>query len=251
MTKNLRQSIDFYDSEAEVYDQRRWSTTAGSYMDKMQKAKTLSLIGDCSGKKALDIATGTGRFALELARNGAFVTTLDSSRKMLDIVRRKFEKEGLLDKLTTIHGTAIDLPFSSENFDICVCINALNHIPEHKTVLREIGRVLVPNGISVTNYTNWLSCYMPIGIWVNLRRKSLTRDVYTKWFSPFEIIKLNELNGLIIRQILGAVQFPSKITNKALLCLFKALNQIPCFSLLKWVAPQIFVKSQKTYKCSW
>lgn len=245
MSDNLRQSVDFYEVEAETYDQRRWSTPAGSYIDKTQKERTLSLIGDCRGKKVLDIATGTGRFALEIARNGASVTALDSSRRMLDIVRGKFEKEGLSDKLTTIHGSAAGLPFPDEEFDVCVCINAMNHIPEYKMVLREIRRVLRTGGISVTNYTSWLSYYMPVGLWINLRKKALRRNVYTKWFSPFEIIRLNKANGLVVNRMLGAVQFPTRTRNKMLLGIFKLLNRISRSSVLKWLAPQVFVKCQK------
>jgi ubiquinone/menaquinone biosynthesis C-methylase UbiE len=240
-----KQSISFYDEEAASYDQRRWSTLAGSYIDSVQRSIVASLAGHYEGKNVIDLATGTGRFALDAARSAALVTVVDSSEKMLEIVRAKFQNEKLENRLVTHHGSATDLPFGDATFDVCTCINAMNHIPRPRDVLIQIHRVLKPNGISVTNYNNWLSYYLPLGLWVNLTKKSITRPVYTKWFSPLEIRRLHSEIGLRIDAINGSVQFPTKTSNPVLLSALKLLDRWSRTGLLKYASTLLFCRSRK------
>lgn len=245
MTDSTEQSINFYNTEAADYDERRWNTEAGKYIDAVQKKILIEMVGDCEGLKVLDIAAGTGRFSLELAKRGAYVTVLDSSENMLAIIQKKFEKEGLIDKLSVHKGLATDLPFEDGEFDICTCINAMNHIPDFDNVLSEIGRVLKYDGVSVTNYTNWVSYYLPFGVWANIKQKSVTRDVYTKWFSLVEIKAAHKVAELNVNGVTGAVQFPTKTKMGIMLMLFKMLDKVSRYGLLKNFAPMLFVKSIK------
>jgi SAM-dependent methyltransferase len=62
------------------------------------------------------------------------------------------------------------MPFADQSFDLIVCLGVLHHIPNVSTVLREIERVLRPNG--------WLLLREPIvsmGDW-SQRRRGLTRN---------------------------------------------------------------------------
>lgn len=51
-------------------------------------------------------------------------------------------------------GTAAALPFPSEVFDVCVCMDTLEHIPEtlHEAIAREIVRVLKSDGMAVLTF---------------------------------------------------------------------------------------------------
>ena len=240
---NEQNSIDFYDSHAENYDLSRWNTVAGEYNNQTQKKIVLEFADIKGGERTLDIATGTGRFALELAKCGCEVAVTDSSRKMLEITKGKFKTAEHIDKLTIAQGVATKLPFEDETFDICICINALNHIDGYSIVLAEINRVLKLGGVSITSYTNWFSLYFPIGLWVNLRAKALTRDVYTKWFSPMEIRKLHNDNNLEIVGVQGSLHIPTKIKFKLLFNVLKKIDQLlrrrPC----RCLAPQLFYKA--------
>ncbi len=246
MSSSSKQSIDFYESEAERYDEIRWNSKGGIHNHNIQKKIVLNFVDNWEGKRVLDIATGTGRFALEFAKRGAIVSVVDSSDSMLAITKRKFEEEGLKDKLSIHHGLASKLNFEKNEFDVCVCINALNHIPEYEDVLKEIYRVLKPDGISITNYTNWFSYYLPFGIMINLKKKSIVRDVYTKWFSVKEIFNLNNRYQLKVQKIHGAVHIPGKVNNNILISMLKFLDKISRSGPLKYVSTQIFVKSIKT-----
>lgn len=245
MANRERQSIDFYETEANVYDERRWNTEAGRYNDKIQKEIVVELVGDCEGKKVLDIATGTGRFALELAQCGADTTALDSSKSMLEATHQKFEVAKLMGKLSTRQGLATKLPVDDSSLDICICINAMNHIEDYLKVLAEIHRVLKPGGISVTSYTNWLSPYLPFGLWVNLKKKSVTRNVYTKWFNPIEVASLHKACNLNLEAILGELHFPIGGSNKGLLLFLKAFDRVLRKPPFAYFASQLFVKAHK------
>lgn len=67
------------------------------------------LEGRPKDKPVLEVAAGTGRFSLMLARPGYTVTAVDSSPEMLKQLRETAEIEGLA--ITCVLGDAFHLPF--------------------------------------------------------------------------------------------------------------------------------------------
>lgn len=98
----------------------------------------------------LDVATGTGRVPLIMARNAHFeghVVGLDLSRKMLDVAQQKIDESYFEDFITLVHENAQDMPFIDGAFDVVTCLEALEFMPDPKKTLKEIIRVLRPGGI--------------------------------------------------------------------------------------------------------
>ncbi len=96
-------------------------------------------------RSALDVAAGTGRFALRWARLGAEVVAVDQSTEMLAIAQEKAQAEGLpltfvQQPLETI------LPFPAGRFDLVSCGLALCHVADLAGAVREMGRVLRAGG---------------------------------------------------------------------------------------------------------
>lgn len=243
---NVNQNaIQFYEEEALVYDDRRWNTLSGRYNDKVQKEIVLELVGNCKDKLALDIATGTGRFALELALNGAKIIAVDSSKGMLQVTNNQFKKAKLRKMLEIKKGVATKLPVATKSIDICICINAMNHIEKYLNALYEIKRVLKPGGFAVISYTNWISPYFPFGVWVNIRKKSIFKNVYTKWFNSIEIFSLYKTSDLVIEDVRGELHFPTWGNNKGLLFFLKAFDRMLRNPPLGYFASQLFVKAYK------
>lgn len=102
------------------------------------------------GAKVLDIGCGTGASLVELCQTGAEVTGIDTFEEAEGIDRRiaeaRLKEKGLVAEIVT--GTASDLPFGNESFELAVTIGMLEHIsPTVRSVmLREMFRVIKPGG---------------------------------------------------------------------------------------------------------
>lgn len=100
-----------------------------------------------SGEVVLDVATGTGDLAIELAGrvgpNGR-VIGIDFSEPMLDLARQKIK--GLALPLTFQEGDALHLPFDSESFDAISCGFGLRNFDDRQRGLEEMVRVARPGG---------------------------------------------------------------------------------------------------------
>ncbi len=92
---------------------------------------------------ALDVACGTGVVARLAAKAGAKVTGLDLNPGML-AVAREVPSEGA--PIHWIEGSALDLPFPSESFDVILCQLGLQFFPDQGRALREMHRVLRSTG---------------------------------------------------------------------------------------------------------
>jgi ubiquinone/menaquinone biosynthesis C-methylase UbiE len=99
------------------------------------------------GERALDVACGTGivaRTAADRMRGGA-VVGLDLNPTMLAIARRDGD-EHRGTKLDWIEGSALDLPFPAQAFDLVACQLGLQFFPDRARALSEMARVTVPGG---------------------------------------------------------------------------------------------------------
>jgi SAM-dependent methyltransferase len=101
-----------------------------------------------SGEKVLDAGCGEGRHCFGALERGAHVVGLDldlaSLRASAGNLRQRAAECGRLGAL--IHGNAFRLPFSDGAFDKVICSEVLEHIPDYRSVLKEIKRVLKPGG---------------------------------------------------------------------------------------------------------
>ena len=97
----------------------------------------------------LDIGTGTGIVALEVARSlseGGKVVGIDLSDGMLATARAKAEKEGLAEQAEFLKMDAEALQFEDNAFDNVLSLYALRHFPNPEKAVAEMHRVLKPGG---------------------------------------------------------------------------------------------------------
>jgi ubiquinone/menaquinone biosynthesis C-methylase UbiE len=97
------------------------------------------------GSHVLEIAPGPGYFAVELARLGDYnVTGLDISHTFVEIARRNAaDAQANVDFR---QGNASSMPFEDDEFDFLICRAAFKNFAEPVAALREMHRVLKPNG---------------------------------------------------------------------------------------------------------
>lgn len=92
------------------------------------------------GRRVLDLACGSGRYARLLAEAGAAsVLAFDRSRQMLRQVAGAMPVQGSMTKL----------PFAGCTFDAVICGMAVGHALDLEAWMSEVARVLGPRGVLV------------------------------------------------------------------------------------------------------
>ncbi|MCM1110926.1 MAG: ubiquinone/menaquinone biosynthesis methyltransferase, partial [Clostridium sp.] len=100
-------------------------------------------------RRILDVATGTGDLAIELARkiSGTTVTGIDLSEGMLSIGRRKVDEAGLSGRIDFVAGDCLALPFDDCSFDTVTVAYGVRNFEHLDRGYREMLRVLRPGGM--------------------------------------------------------------------------------------------------------
>ena len=98
-------------------------------------------------KTILDIATGTADMAIMTYRqlNPEKITGIDISEQMLEVGKKKVEKEGLSGKIELQKGDAETIKFSDNTFDAGMVAFGIRNFENLEKGLSEIRRVLKPN----------------------------------------------------------------------------------------------------------
>ena len=112
---------------------KKYQETVSLLEDREPSEKLIKIIKQVKGKKALDVASGTGRNSLYLAKNGFDVEALDISQVALDVLNKKGYKN--------ISCKFVDLDeYKIENsYDLIVMTNFLNReiIPKLINALKD------------------------------------------------------------------------------------------------------------------
>ena len=99
-----------------------------------------------AGASVLDVCTGTGLVASEIARkNGCRVVGVDLSQRMIEKAHR-MAKSPDAPPVDLIIGRAESLPFADHSFDAVVFTFLLRYVDDASSTLRELARVLRPGG---------------------------------------------------------------------------------------------------------
>lgn len=96
------------------------------------------------GAQVLEIAPGPGFLAIELARLGLSVTGLDISRSFVRIAASGAARAGVTARFR--QGDAAHMPFEAGRFDVVVCRAAFKNFGDPLGALKEMRRVLKPDG---------------------------------------------------------------------------------------------------------
>ncbi|GAC1554081.1 MAG: hypothetical protein NVS2B2_07030 [Ktedonobacteraceae bacterium] len=99
-----------------------------------------------SEQQALDVATGGGHTALAVAPHVAHITVSDLTPRMLEQARIYLSSQGITNADFEV-ADAEQLPFADASFDRVTCRIAPHHFPNIAQAVREIARVLRPQGV--------------------------------------------------------------------------------------------------------
>ena len=131
---------DYYD---EMNDIMSMGMVQGWHRFMMKKA------GNISGKRCLDVGTGTGEIAFHVARTagaGSTVVGVDITPKMLELAERKEKEMDLPVKIDWRVGDALNLEFEEGSFDLVTSGYMLRNVTDILQAVSEMHRVLAPGG---------------------------------------------------------------------------------------------------------
>jgi demethylmenaquinone methyltransferase/2-methoxy-6-polyprenyl-1,4-benzoquinol methylase len=135
-----------FDRIAGFYDRMNAVMSAG--LDRSWRRRAAELAALEPGDRALDVATGTGDLALELARAvnpGGEVVGVDFSERMLELARAKAQAQAVA-QVRFETANALSLPFPDDSFDAATVGFGARNFSELERGLREMARVVRPGG---------------------------------------------------------------------------------------------------------
>ena len=135
-----------FDRIAPTYDKLNHLMSLG--IDRRWRRAAVDALGQYKPKEILDIATGTGDFALLLAKRimPQHIVGADISEGMMAIGREKVEKEGLQHTISFRHEDCMQLTFPDGSFDAVTSAYGVRNFQDLDKGLREMRRVLRPGG---------------------------------------------------------------------------------------------------------
>ncbi len=113
------------------------------YRDHIATPAFLNMLPSVAGLVGLDVGCGEGHNTRLIAEKGAVVTGIDISEKFISYAK---ERESGCKNLMFIAADAYHIPFNAGYFDFCISTQAFMDFPDQHKALREIYRVLKPEG---------------------------------------------------------------------------------------------------------
>lgn len=139
--RDVRRSDEQYTPIASAY------VTSAIHAQGQDLPRMVELTGLQPGARLLDIGTGTGHTALAFAAGGVEVVGLDMTRAMLEQARGLAAERGA--EFSAVQSYAERLPFADGSFDAVACRYCAHHFDDNPQAIREMGRVLRPDGVLV------------------------------------------------------------------------------------------------------
>lgn len=141
-----RQVEQMFDSIAHSYDFLNHVLSLG--IDRSWRRTAIDSLRPFAPKRLLDVATGTGDFALLAMRrlNLDGILGVDLSEGMLRVGREKVEQQGLSDRITLHKADCMQLDIPDNSFDAVTVAYGVRNFEDLDRGLQEMRRVLRPGG---------------------------------------------------------------------------------------------------------
>ncbi len=148
-----KQVEQMFDNISGNYDDLNRVISFGT--DVKWRKKVIALVSAQNPKSILDIATGTGDLAIQMAPIKAErIVGLDLSEGMLKVGRKKIAAKNLDNRIEMIQGDSEALPFDDDAFNAITVAFGVRNFENLEKGLAEIYRVLKPGGIFVVLETS-------------------------------------------------------------------------------------------------
>lgn len=198
---------EMFDTIAPRYDLLNRMLSLG--IDRKWRIFAVSRIKTSAGGRVLDIATGTGDIALEIARQtgeDVTITGADISREMLEIGRQKVAASPYSRRIDFEIAPCEELPFVDGTFDSTTIAFGIRNVVDRPKGLSEMHRILKPGGRAVI-----LEFSMP------------SSPLFEKLYRFYFLTVLPKIGGLFSKQSAyqylpdSVLEFPSRDEFKAMM----------------------------------
>ena len=147
---------DSYDSISKKYGEKVENDERAPYNAYYERPAMLSLLPPVDGRRVLDAGCGTGKLAEMMAQQGAIVTAFDYNPEFVAWTRQRLGERG------TVLQADLSQPLSfisDGSFDLVTASLVMHYLKDWVPALREIHRVLAPDGVLV------FSTHHPLMVW--------------------------------------------------------------------------------------
>ena len=126
------------------YSQRFWVEAPHPFITRERLREALQ---PQAGETILEIGPGTGYYSLEIASaiEPGTLHVFDLQQEMLDHTMRRARERGIAN-IEPRQGDARELPYEDASFDAAYLVTVLGEIPDQERALKELRRVIKPDG---------------------------------------------------------------------------------------------------------
>ncbi|HXK18832.1 MAG TPA: methyltransferase domain-containing protein [Polyangiaceae bacterium] len=169
----------YYDAFSAEYERERGQNDPGGYHELLDELEAGYVKRFGAERDVLEVGCGTGLVLLRIRDFARRASGVDLSPGMLEKAK--------LRGLDVTLGSATELPFGNDQFDVTCSFKVLAHVPEIEKALAEMARVTRPGGMVLAEFYNPYSLrglVKRLGPAGKIAEGKNERDVYTRFDSP-------------------------------------------------------------------
>ena len=132
---------EFFNEIADVWDKRFQTQELTKFLEQL-----VPTFGLAHGQKVLDVGAGTGiliPFLLQAVGPTGQIEAVDYAQKMANLCKTKYAN---VPNVNVSVQEAEKLDFPTQTFDAAICFGSFPHIENKQEALRQMNRVLKPDG---------------------------------------------------------------------------------------------------------
>ncbi len=135
------QVAEMFNNIASKYDLLNHVLSFGT--DRLWRRKAINILKEYAPKTILDIATGTGDFAIAASKlNPEKITGIDISKEMLEVGKEKIKEKGLSHIIEMMIRDSEKMDFNTASYDAATVAFGVRNFENLDNGLKEIARVL-------------------------------------------------------------------------------------------------------------